>query len=244
MKTSNKIVAIAFLVIIVSAVGYAIAMKKEFLTGNYKKPYINFSSLPYKNFNSITINPSNMINVKLVQGPFRVMVNNMVKDNLTFKLINNTLQVDLNWEYVRFNTGDTYMMVISCPKLISVHVNAVYTLNKLNIVDTLAGEGWAYHRVLIEGFKQDSLSVIQEWGSQVLLVNNSFVHLNALTSINEFSGSKLTVSKSNVIQQANLDIRNNGKLVLYQGNIPGLNYSLADSAQIVMNDATLRSLKK
>ncbi|MDN5288462.1 MAG: hypothetical protein JWR38_4736 [Mucilaginibacter sp.] len=244
MKTSNKIVAIAFLVIIVSAIGYAIAMKKEFLTGNYKKPYINFSSLPYKNFNSLIINPSSMINVKLVQGPFKVMINNIVKDNLIFKQVNNTLQIDLNWGYVRFNTGDTYMMVISCPKLISVHVNAVYTLNKLNIVDTLAGEGWAYHQVLIEGFKQDSLSVIQEWGSQVVLANNNFVYLNALTSINELSGSKLTVLKSNIIQQANFDVRNKGKLILYQANIPGLNYSLADSALFVMNGAAIKSLKK
>ncbi len=244
MKTSNKIVATAFLVIIVSAIGYAIAMKKEFLTGNYKKTYINFSSLPYKNFNSVTINPSNIINVKLVQGPFKVMVNNVIKDNLTFKQINNTLQVDLNWEYTRFNTGETYMVVISCPRLVSVHASAVSTLNKQNLIDTLAGEGWAYHQILIDGFKQDSLSVSQEWGSQVLLANNSLIHLSAVTSINELSGSKLTVLKSNVIQQANLDVRNKGKLVLYQANIPGLNYRLADSALLIMNGAAIKSLKE
>ncbi len=244
MKTSNKIVLAILLTLVISNIVYAIALKREYLTGHYKDPYFNFTTLPYRNFNEVTINPSENINVKLVQGPFKVMVHNVPKDNLVFKQTGNKLQVDLNWGYARFNPGDAYMIIISCPNLKAVHANATYILNKVSYTDTTAFDGWSAHRVLIDGFKQDSLSITQQWGSQVVLANNTLKYLNTATSINDRSLAKLTVLKTNNIQHSNFDIRNKGQLILSEANITNLHYQLADSALLIMNGAAIKSIKK
>ena len=244
MKTSNKILLAILLTLVISNIVYAIAMKREYLTGHYKNPYFDFTTLHYHNFNEVTINPSENVNVKLVQGPFKVMVRNIREDYLVFKQTGGNLQVDLNWGYARFNTGDMYMVIISCPNLKAVHTNAIYTLNKVGYTDTAAFDGWSAHHVMIDGFKQDSLIITQQWGSQVVLANNTLNYLSAATIINEHSVSKLTVLKTNNIQHSNFDIRNKGQLILGDAKITDLNYQLADSALLIMNGAAIRSIKK
>jgi hypothetical protein len=244
MKTSNKFLIAILLTLVISNIVYAIAMKREYLTGHYKDPYFNFTTLSYRNFNEVTINPSENVNVKLVQGPFKVLVHNVPKDNLVFKQTGNTLHVDLNWGYARFNTGDDYMIIISCPNLKALHANATYTLNKVSYTDTVVIAGWGMHHVLIDGFKQDSLAITQQWGSEVILTNNDLGYLNAVTSINDNSLSKITLLKTNNIQRTNFDIRNKGQLILSEAKITSLHYQLADSALLIMNGAAIRSIKQ
>lgn len=244
MKTSNKILIVILFTLVISNIVYAIAMKKEYLTGNYKKPDFNFNTLPYRDFDEIIINPSENANVKLVQGPFKVMVYNLRQDYLVFKQSGRKLQIDLNWGYARFNTGDKYMIIISCPNLKAVHTNAVYTLNNEHYIDTAANDGWGSHHVLIDGFKQDSLTITQKWGSKVVLANNAINYLNTVTSIGDGSLSKLTVLKTNTIQHTNFDIRNKGQLILGEANIANLHFQLADSALLIINGAAQKNLKK
>ncbi|SEN09227.1 hypothetical protein SAMN05192574_102428 [Mucilaginibacter gossypiicola] len=244
MKTSNKILLAILFTLIISNIVYALAMRKEYLTGNYKKPDFNYKVLPYRDFNEIIINPSDNANVKLVQGPFKVMVYNLRHEYLVIKQYGGKLQIDLDWGYARFNTGDKYMIIISCPDLKAVHANAFYTLNNEHYIDTVATDGWVSHHVLIDGFKQDSLTIEQQWGSKVELANNTLNYLKTVTSIGDRSLSKLTVLKTNIIQHANFDIRNRGQLILSEANIADLHYQLADSALLVINGAADKTMKR
>ena len=244
MKTSNKILIVTAATLVVANLIYAFAIKQEYLTGNYKKPYVDFAGLPYHNFDKVIINPSNLITVKLVQGPFKVLVRNAIKDNLIIKEVNHTLTIDLTWGYARFNSGRDIVVFISCPKLQTVTANAVYTLNKVNYIDTVAIDDWSDHHLLVDGFKQDSLSLIQKWGSRVVLQNNAFGYLHAKIGNQELSSPKLTVLKSNIVKFADFEINDKSRLFLNEARITATNYHLADSASLTVNGAATRSINK
>ncbi|MEO3405450.1 hypothetical protein AAFN85_16185 [Mucilaginibacter sp. CAU 1740] len=244
MKTSNKIVILIAATLVAANVIYDIAIKREYATGNYKRPFADFASLPYQNFNKIMINPASMITVKLVQGPFKVLVRNTVKDVLAIKQIDHSLVIDLNWRNARYNSGRDIAVLISCPVLKSVKAGATYTLNKVKYTDTIAVDDWSDHHLLVEGFKQDSLNLVQEWGSKVVLQNNVLAYFHANTGNNKESSPKLTIQRNNILNHADFEINDKSRLILSEARIKTVNYHLADSASLTVNGAATRSINK
>jgi hypothetical protein len=90
-------------------------------------------------------------------------------------------------------------------------------------------------RVLIEGFKQDSLRITQDYGSTIVLANNVLGQLNAVAGKSPGSGSKIIVLKENQVGDAKFDIRYKSQLLLSDATIQTLSFHLADSAKLVLS---------
>jgi len=99
-------------------------------------------------------------------------------------------------------------------------------------------------QVLIDGFRQDSVIINQDYGSTVVIVNSHLQSVNTATGRSGKSGSKLIILEHNQIQKANLDILNNSTLILEHAQIGDLNYHLADSAKLILTGKAQNLLKK
>lgn len=244
MKISNILIVAALLLILFSLLAYDKMLRSEYLSGRYKDPYGNFVTLKYINFDAIDVNASTVANVKLVQGPFKVIIDNNALDYVKIKQVGNRLQIDVNFEYHFMYNSNPYTLVISCPKLTVITTNANYTSNNKQVTDSIVREDWNMKQVLIKGFTQDSLSISQDYGSSVVLSNNHIRSVNALIGKSVGSGSKMIILKSNQFQNASLDIRNQSKLSLENASINHLNYHISDSAKLELTGAALNTFKK
>jgi hypothetical protein len=244
MKTSNKLVISAGFLILASLFVYDLLIQSSYRSGAYKDPFRNYVTLPFKNFDAVDINSSTAANVKFVQGPFRVRIDSNTLEYVRVKQQNNRLQIDASFKDGYQYNPNPYTLVISCPKLTEVKANAMYMARKKQVVDTIIHESWNMRKVVIDGFKQDSLSITQDYGSTVVLSNNNIRSVKAIIGKSKGSGSKIIFLKGNHFQNAILEIGNKSQLIFNNGFIHNLNYHLADSATVILTGAALNILKK
>jgi hypothetical protein len=95
---------------------------------------------------------------------------------------------------------------------------------------------------MIDGFKQDSLIISQDYGSQVVLANNNIGLLNATVGLSPFSGSHITILKNNRFNVAKLQVLNKSTLNLNEAKINQLDYRPGDSTRLIINGAAKNSL--
>jgi len=234
MKTSNKLIIVALLLVVVSLVWYDYLLKAAYESGAYRDPYHNFTSLKFKNFDTVDIVSSTATNVKFIQGPFSVRVDPNALSYTFIKQNGRRLQINAVFEYNYYSDLNPYIVVISCPKLSELNADATYRSNNKQVTDTIVREEWRMRGVLIEGFSQDSLAINQDYGSTVVMSNNNIGILKATTGQSPKSGSKLTILADNQFRSAKLNILNNSKLLLANALIGDLNYHLADSAKLIV----------
>jgi Putative auto-transporter adhesin, head GIN domain len=244
MKTSNKLILAALLLLVVSLVSYDYMIKSEFLSGTYLNPYKDFVTLKFKDFDVVDVNSSTAANVKFVQGPFSVRIDTNAMEYVRFKQQSNRLQINAVFENNYLYNNHPFLIIISCPKLSQVNANATYSANNKQIIDTIVKDDWNMKQVLIEGFKQDSLSIRQDYGSTVVLANNNIRLVKATVGKSPGSGSKIIVLKGNQFQDVNFDILNKSRFLLNDAVIHNLSYNLADSAKLVLSGAAKKFLKK
>jgi len=235
MKTSNKLIIVVVLVILFSLVVYDLLLKAAYMSGDYKIPYKNYVSLPWKDFDIVEVNSSTAANVQFVQGPFSVKIDDRALEYTTVRQQGNRLQINANFEHNYSWNPHPYILLISCPKLTKVYANATYYDDKRPVTDTIVREGWNMRKVLIDGFKQDSLTVEQDYGSTVILSNNTIHSLHADIGKSERSGSVIILEKSNQFDNASLDIGNRSKLQLENCKISHLAYHVADNAKLIVS---------
>jgi hypothetical protein len=243
MRTSNKLIIATFLLLLLSLFGYDCMLKAAYKSGDYKDPYSDFKSLDYKDFDAVDIVSSTAANVKFVQGPFSIKVGKITLDYVKIKQQGRRLQIDANFEDHYMGNSYPYIIVISCPKLAEISTNASYIANKKLIIDTTVRDDWNMRQVLIDGFKQDSLSISQDYGSTVMLANNTIRSVNAVVGKSPGSGSKFIVLKTNQFQKTNFDIRTKSRLLLNDAIIHTLSYHLADSAKLIVTGAAQGLIK-
>jgi hypothetical protein len=244
MKISNKLILAALLLVLASLISYDYLLKAEYLSGRYKEPYRGFKTLKFKDFDAVDLISSTAANVKFVQGPFSVRIDPNALNYVELKQQGRRLQISASFERNYLFNPNLYILVISCPKLAEVNANATYVSNKKQVTDTVARDDWTMRAILIDGFKQDSLSISQDYGSTVILANDQIRAINAVIGKSMASGSKIIIKKSNQFQNATLDIRSRSKLLLDNAVIHNLNYHLADSAKLVLTGAAQNLLKK
>lgn len=235
MKTSNKLILVAVLVILVCLVAYDLLLKAEYKSGDYKIPYKSYVALPWKNFDIVEVNSSTAANVQFVQGPFGVKIDDRALTYTTIRQQGNRLQINAGYENNYLWNPHPYLLLISCPKLTKVYTNATYYVDGRPFTDSVAREQWNMRKVLIDGFKQDSLSVEQDYGSTVILANNSIRSLHAAIGKSKGSSSIIILKENNQFDNASLDIGNRSKLELENCLIHHLAYRLSDSAKLIVS---------
>ena len=234
MKTSNKLLFSAIGLILLSLVVYDTLLKAEYKTGNYKDPYRSFVILKFADFNILDIHSSTAANVKFVQGPFSVRIDEDALKYVTVSQEGTHLRIDATFEGNYQGNMNQYILLISCPKLLEVNTDAAYRANNREVTDTIVRSDWNMRQVLIDGFKQDSLSISQDYGSTVVLANNHIRAVKAVVGKSTGSGSNLIIKSDNEFQDVTLAINNYSKLFLDNAGIQHLNYQLADSASLII----------
>jgi hypothetical protein len=234
MRTSNKFVCAGLLLTLLALLAYDLMLKAEFRSGRYKIPYSNYASLQFRDFDVLDLNSSTVANVKLVQGPFSVRIDGNAMEYVKIKQSGNRLQIDAIFNYNYFGNPNTYILIISCPKLAELNTNASYRANDGPVTDSIVREDWNMRQVLVDGFEQDSLSISQDYGSTVVLANDRIRSVNAVIGKSEGSGSSLIIQNSNRFQDARLDIGHKSKLQLDNAMIAHLNYELGDNARLIL----------
>ena len=243
MKKSNRLIVTAIVITLLSLLAYDILLKAAYRSGEYKNPNRNFTALNYKDFDIVDINSSTAANVKFVQGPFSVMMDNYADDYVKISQHGNRLQVDANFEGDYRSNQSPYLLVISCPLLRQVNAGATYLTYGRPYTDTTVKETWNMREILISGFKQDSISIVQDYGSTVVLDSTQFRSISAVTGISAGSGSKLVLLNTNRFENTRLDIRQHSKLIVHNATINRLDYMLADSAQLIISGNAQHLLK-
>ncbi len=244
MKTSNKLVLAAVLLLVLSLLAFDYLIRSEYLSGSYKNPYKDFVTLKFKDFDKVDINSSTAANVKFVQGPFSVMVDTNALEYVRIKQQGDRLQINAAFESNYLYNPHPYIVFIACPKLSEVNTNAIYTAGNKQAIDTILREEWNMRQNLIEGFKEDSLSIRQTYGSSIIISGNRIRVLNAAVGSDAGSESKITILENNQLQYATLDILNRSKFLLDGKSIQNLKYHLADSARLILTGAAQNILKK
>ncbi len=243
MKKSNLLIIAAAVITLIALVAYDFMLKGKFSSGEYKNPYSDFALLNYKDFDAVDINSSTAVNVKFIQGPFRVMIDNYAASYTKISQHGNHLQIDAGFEGEYRTNSSTYMMVISCPTLLNIYAGATYQTYSRPYTDTVVREIWNMREILVKGFEQDSISIVQDYGSAVVLDSNHFRSISTVTGASTGSGSKLVLLNTNRFEKTMLNIRHHSKLFVYNAAISQLNYRLADSAQLIISGDAQHLLK-
>lgn len=241
MRTSNKILIASFALLIISLAFYDLRLRAEYQKGSYTDPYREFIKLDYKNFDAVELESSSVINIMLVQGPFRVAASPQAIDFLDIRQKKNRLSIGVKFTDHFRGVSPEYVVYISCPSLSSLKADAFYTADDVKVTDTVARDlNW--RPTVISGFTADSLNIQQDHASNVALQNNKIKHLIATVGSSDRSGSVLTVGQNNKFDHADLNILNRSHLWIKGTNLNNITYRLADSASLIINGAEAKHL--
>jgi hypothetical protein len=234
MKTSYKYLLAAAILIMSSLSVYDLLVRAEYRSENYTDPFRNFVTLNFKDFDILDIPSSTAANVKIVQGPFSIRLDKYEADFVQVNQEGKRLRIKAHFDGNYQSTSSPYILLISCPKLSEVYINAEYTANNASVTDTIVREDWNMRQVLIDGFNQDSMYISQDYGSTIVLANNNIRSISATVGKSRGSGSYLIIQNNNEFNHADLDIQDNSKLFLDNAKIQNLNYQLGDSAKLIV----------
>jgi hypothetical protein len=209
------------------------------LKGNYANPHQQYVSLNYSGFDEVELNSSTAINIKIVQGPCRVMAD---PESINFVKITrqqNRLIISAVFDDHYLSLHSDFTLLISCPKLTVFEADAVYTVGGTTTTDTVANN-FAYKPTLISGFNSGALTISADHAANLLLENNKLDSLNAMIGINEKSQSNLTIGKNNLFGHSNVQILHNSYLRINNNDPASFHYQLADSAMLLINGAAVK----
>ncbi|NNU34486.1 hypothetical protein HK413_10845 [Mucilaginibacter sp. S1162] len=115
MKTSNKFLIAAALVIVISLAVHDFALQAAYLKTNYKDRFYRMEQLIFTDFNAIDLKPSGYTNVTIERGPkFAVWVNDVAKKELSFNKTDHLLNIAVKEKTDFYSTKN---IIIICPDL-------------------------------------------------------------------------------------------------------------------------------
>ena len=234
MKASSKFLLAAAVITLLSLVVYDLLLRAEYSSGNYSDPYRNFITLNCKDFDTLDLPSSTAANVKIVQGPFSIRMDQNAEDFVQLKNEGRRLQIKAGFEGNYQTTSSKYILMISCPRLSALNTNAGYWSNNAEVTDTIVREDWNMRQVLVDGFNEDSLYISQDYGSTVVLANNHIRVISAMIGKSPRSGSSLVIQDNNEFGNAQLDIQNSSKLFLDNARIQNLSIQLGDRSKLII----------
>ena len=237
MKTSNQLFAAAVALVLGSLATYDAALHAEYRTGNYKNPLHSYQALGLRNFDAVRVPSVGGLRVKITAGPFAVHISKEAADYVRVTQRGQQLFVTVAYPTKPEPLGRREAVVISCPRLAALSTAGTYTVAG----QAPRGQRQAGGEVVVQSFRQDSLTLQQEQSSQVHLVGNTLGWLRATAGTRPGSEPELNIDADNRIQAADLTVGHRGHLVLATA-VPRLRYQLSDSVSVVLTGAAARSL--
>jgi hypothetical protein len=241
MKNSTKYLLAALLVLLASLTAYNMALRTEYHQGTYKDPLRNFTALNFKGFTEIAVPAASTISVKIVAGPYAVHLSPEAAEYVHLRQEGSQLLVSVAFPSHHEYLNNRPLLVISCPRLTSLRTDAVYQQAGQPQVDKEYAGG---HKVQVQGFRQDSLSVHADHASRVELTGNKLGLLRAEAAASPGSHTALQIGADNHIAAASFRISHQGELVLDNTAITQLHHQFGDSAKVTLTGAALSSALK
>jgi hypothetical protein len=241
MKNSTKYLLAALLVLLASLTAYNMALRTEYHSGTYKDPLRNFTALNFKGFTEVAIPAASTITVKIVAGPYAVHFSPEAAEYVHLRQQGSQLIVSADFPSHHEYLGNRPLLVISCPRLTTLRTDAVYQQAGQRQVDKEYGGN---HSVQVQGFRQDSLTVLADHASRVELAGNKLGLLRAEAGASPGSHTALQVGGDNHIAAASFRISHQGELVLNNTAIAQLRHQFGDSARVTLTGAALGSTLK
>lgn len=240
MKTSNKLLLAALLVLLTSLTAYNMALRAEYAKGDYKDPLHGYARLDFKDFTEIDLSAAGSARVQVVAGPFGVRLSPRAAELVQVRQQGHRLvvQVDLRKPDQYLGWGQT--LVISCPRLAQLTAGNGYRVAG----QPKTGDKFRSSTVQVEGFRQDSLRVRLDQASNVTLAGNKLGYLAAVAGTTPGSTAGLTLAATNYIGAANLDMQHRSELTINNIFIAKPSYRFADSAKATLTGAALGSLAR
>ncbi|HEY5327843.1 MAG TPA: hypothetical protein VIJ27_12640, partial [Mucilaginibacter sp.] len=111
MKTSNKLILTAVLLLLFALIAYNYLLKAEYVSGRYKDPYRNYITLKFKDFDTVDVNSTSAVNVKFIQGPFSVRIDTDAMDFTKIEQQGNTLKIGAAFKGDNIQNPSRYIVV-------------------------------------------------------------------------------------------------------------------------------------
>lgn len=241
MKTSNKLLLTAILIIIVSMVTYDFALRAEYRKGTYKSRFYSFEKLNFKDFNKIDNRVANYVTILLEQNAkYNVSIRKELKNQVKIFKRGNSLVIDvLDKKSLRYN-GVENSIVISCPSLEEVVTTPFFKENKSEDInyDT-------YGSTTLIGFNQQNLNLLINNSTNITLVNSKIENLKAAVGNSLTKHASLTLALDNQFNTATIVVAGTNSLnIQNNAKIGKPNFIISDSAKVNLNGIFFNHIKK
>lgn len=238
MKTSNKLLIAAILVIIVSMVTYDFALRAEYVKGEYKNRFYEKENLGFKGFKSIDNRAANYLTLSVERGDhFEVWVDKNLKDRIKISKIGDQLIVDVmdrkSPKIVFY--GNT--ITIICPSINEI------TTQPLWLVKEDQGIYPSDATTSLSGFNQQNLSLIVKEFTHLNLEKTKIENLNATVGNNSSTHAYLFIASNNQIGNANINVLGTNQLSIENPKINKTNFTISDSANVNFSGSILKQLR-
>jgi hypothetical protein len=241
MKNSTKYLLAALLVLLASLTAYNMALRTEYHLGTYKDPLRNFTALDFKGFDEIAVPAASTLTVKIVAGPYAVHLSPEAAEYVHLRQQGRQLTVSASFPSRQEYLSRRPLLIISCPRLATLRTDAMYQQAGQPQVSKAEALG---HSVQVQGFRQDSLSVLADHASQVELAGNKLGLLRAEAGASPGSHTMLHVGPDNHIAAASFRLKAQSELVLENTAITQLQHQFGDSAKVTLTGAALGNALK
>ncbi|MDF7813426.1 hypothetical protein [Hymenobacter sp. YC55] len=243
MKNSLKFLTAAGVLLVGSLTTYNAALRAEYQRGAFKDPLSNYKALPLRNFNILDVPAAGAMRVRVESGPFAVYINKDAAQYVQVKQQNSQLTLALNYPEKEEYLGQGDAVIVRCPRLNLLTASTIYT--RAGSTQTTKQQNDVNGTLLlIKGFTQDSLRVMQNHTSHVVLAGNHLGQLRAVVGNTAGSTAELDLSADNLLGATDVRVRERSKLVANDVALPGLRWQFSDSAQVQLSGAALRALAK
>jgi hypothetical protein len=238
MKTSNKILLLATLIILSYLTFFDFKLKAEYLKGEYKTRFYSMKEQKVGEFRSIENNASNL-DVRIEKGDqFEIWYDDDLKDNLELTNKNNQLVINYNKKDNEDDFIKSGNLIIICPKIEAVAINKV-----LKMKDSLSKEYIPNGVTTIYNFNQDKLELIVNSVTELILDKNKFNLLSAKVGDSKSTNGTLTILNNNEINNLYVELNGTSILNLNDPMINKAELKISDSVDVKLSGRALKFLK-
>ncbi|RYY06623.1 MAG: hypothetical protein EOP43_05775 [Sphingobacteriaceae bacterium] len=237
MKTSNKLLIVAILIIIVSMVTYDFALRAEYLKGDYKSRFYNMKSLDLKNFKTVDNRVANLVEVNIEKGEkFAIWIDKDLKDNLNVSQNGTDLVIDIADKKNLKNKNYNGKISIICPSIDKVSTSPFF-YEKANVIEYEPNS-----TCNIKGFNQQDLTLIINKSTHLSFGKNQIENLKATVGDDKSKYAYLFIASTNKIDDAAIKVAGKNQLSIENAKIGKSNFTISDSAQVSLSGSFLNKL--
>lgn len=220
---------------------HSAALRAEYHRRLAAVPEDDYATLRLQGFSEVEVPAASILSVQIVAGPFGVRVHKPSQEFIRLRQQGQRLTVTAEFPkgWVLLQAADeTPHVIISCPRLQRLEAGSRYRVADRWESDSTSAGG----RISIQNLRQDSLSIRQSRGNDVLLQNSTLGRLRAVSGTSPGSAGMLYIEADNHIEAANLTIGGRNTLHL-RCAIPRLRYYFADSTTANFGAGAAHSLR-